>query len=236
MKKVLVFVIFTAVFLIAAGSLSAQSNAQELRFGAHANGKIINGREVWYRITPNQDGIMVIEVTSGEFDTYLEVYDSNNKLLNENDDGGSDTDSKLEMHGAKDATYLVKVRGYDSNENGAFRISASYKPIPRATELRFGVSRSANLFSGDEHWYSVRTTRAGMVIVETGGDDIDTYLEAYNNAYKLLDADDDGGEELNARILLMAEANQTYLFKLKAFDEDEEGQYQIIARMYVEAN
>jgi hypothetical protein len=64
--------------------------------------------------------------------------------------------------------------------------------------------------------------------VETTGD-TDTFLDAYDASYSLINSDDDGGEDYNARIDVFAEANKVYYFILKGYNNDESGPYRILA-------
>ena len=109
---------------------------------------------------------------------------------------------------------------------GAGSLIAQSATAPR--ELQFGFWVSGDLHMGEELWFSVRTTDAGFLIVETAGD-IDTCLEAYTDSRVFIDEDDDGGESLNARLGVFAEAGRTYLFKLSCYGGDESGPYRILA-------
>ena len=231
MNKIRVFLVFSVLFAFAAGGLFAQrnNNTQELRFGSRTNGNLNRDSEVWYSLSPAQNSFMVIDLNSDDFDAYIEVYDSDRNLIDEDDDGGGGTDSRVELYGARGSTYFVKVRSYNRREGGAFRILATYKAVPQSLELRFGNPRNANLGRGDEHWYSVRANEAGIIIVETTGDEVDTYLDAYDNSYKLISSNDDGGSGYNARITLIAEAGETFFFKLRGYDETERGPYRILS-------
>jgi hypothetical protein len=95
-------------------------------------------------------------------------------------------------------------------------------------ELSIGNWVPAHLYAGEEYWYSVRSSGTGLLIVETTGS-VDTYLEAYDASRSLIDYNDDGGEEANAKLDLFVEAGKTYLFMLKGYDEDETGPYSIRA-------
>ena len=75
--------------------------------------------------------------------------------------------------------------------------------------LNVGSQISASIRAGEDHWYSVRAAGSGMLVVETFGGEVDTYLEAYDASRNLIAEDDDGGEGLNARVEIFAEAGQT---------------------------
>ena len=95
-------------------------------------------------------------------------------------------------------------------------------------ELRVGNFLSGNLNAGQEIWYSVRTTDAGILVVETTGN-FDTYLEAYDAQRNLIAENDDGGEGNNARIEIMAARGATYLFKLSGYGGYSSGPFRIFA-------
>jgi len=95
-------------------------------------------------------------------------------------------------------------------------------------EMRLSYWYSGTLHEEEEQWFSIRPNENGLVVVETSGD-TDTYLEAYDAYRTLLAENDDGGEDLNARLSFLVEAGKTYLFKLRGFDENDSGTYQIRA-------
>ena len=208
------------------GGLFAR-NAQELRFGSVVSGNLRSGEEIWYSIRVTETCFLLIE-TTGNTDTYLELYDAQRNLLMEDDDGsGNENNAKIETLALRGTNYLVKLRAYGS-EYGPFRIMASYTPLSDAVELRLGSILSGNLSSGQKQLYSIRTTQAGLYTVETTGD-LDTYLEAYDSSFSFIDSDDDGGYDYNARIDIFAEANKVYYLVLRGYGSSESGPYRISA-------
>ena len=218
--------ILIALLLIVSGGLFAQQNAQELRFGSVVSGNLRSGEEVWYSVRAAENCFISIE-TIGDTDTYLEIYDSQRNLLLEDDDGGNDYNARIEILALRGSSYLVKLRAYGS-ESGPFRIMSSFTPLSDAVELRLASPLSGTLSSGQRQLYSIRTTQAGIYTVETTGD-TDTYLEAYDSSYSLLDSNDDGGEDYNARIDVFAEANKVYYFVLRGYNSSESGPYRVLA-------
>lgn len=96
-------------------------------------------------------------------------------------------------------------------------------------ELRLGSSLFGNLRVGEELWYNVRAGEAGFLIVETSGNDVDTYLEAYDASNNLIAIDDDSGEDYNARLEIAVEAGRTYRIKLNSYDGSQRGSFRIWA-------
>jgi hypothetical protein len=216
--------IVVVLFLIVSGGLFAQQNAQELRFGSVVSGNLRSGEEIWYSIRASETCFITVE-TTGDTDTYLEIYDSQRNLLLEDDDGGNDYNARVDILALRGSSYLVKLKAY-GGESGPFRIMSSFTPLSDAVELRLGSIISGNLSSGQKQLYSVRTTQAGLYTVETTGG-TDTFLEAYDASFSLIDSDDDGGEDYNARIGVFAEANKVYYFILRGYNSDESGPYRI---------
>jgi len=94
--------------------------------------------------------------------------------------------------------------------------------------LRLGVFTTGNMSPGAEFTYSVRVTETGMLAVETTGD-IDTYMKLFDENRNLITENDDGGENLNARIEMLASAGRTYLFVVSGYGGEASGNFRIIA-------
>lgn len=198
-----------------------------LRVGTFHNASIVSGDDYWFSVTPAESGTLIVE-TSGSTDTYMFAYDENFDYLDEDDDGGEGLNARISIDVIAGRTYFFNVMGYSDSVHGPYRIMATVRPYPTPTQLRFGTFLSGNITSGGEHWYSVRTTSRGTIVVETTGS-TDTYMFVYNENYQLIDQDDDGGEGLNARIVLFSEANQTYIFRVRGFSTSVTGPFRIIA-------
>jgi len=223
--------LFSILMLFAAEAVFAQ-NVQDLRVGASVSGNINNGQEFWYRVRSTENCILTVE-TFGSTDTYLEVYDSQQRnLLMENDDGPNEYNARVEIFAMAGDIYMFKLRGYDSDTSGPFRISATQKNIPRTPELPINIitleTRSGNIDRNGEYWFTVKPAVTGTLVVETSGD-TDTFLTAYGENGFFVE-DDDGGWENNARISInVQKPGTTYLFKLRGYDSDVRGPYKISA-------
>jgi len=217
--------VIAGLCLFIAGGLFAQT-PRELRFGTWVPGNLGEGQELWYSVRASETGLVVVE-TAGEIDTYLEAYDSSRTLIDEDDDGGEEYNARIEIFAQAGRTYLFKLRGYGEDESGPFEIRASFNSI-YIRELRLDTLVSGTLDEGESHWFSVRPSGTGLVVVETFGD-IDTHLKAFDASGAFIAEDDDGGEDLNARLDISAEAGKTYIFRLRFYNDEESGPYQIRA-------
>ena len=93
-----------------------------------------------------------------------------------------------------------------------------------------GQSLAGNITNGSGFNYMVRTTGSGSLVVETSGN-TDTYMIAYDSAFRQLATDDDGGSGANARIQLSVNANETYYFNVTGFGISTSGSFGISASM-----
>jgi len=154
-------------------------------------------------------GLVVME-TTGSVDTYLEAYDASRKLIDENDDGGEESNARLGLFIESGGTYLYKLRGFDENETGPYSIRALFEAAPadvgntqrsRAVLLKNDDSIPVLFRSPSEsRWYRYDLShRSNLLIILTKGN-TDTYLKLYDSQGKLVAEDDDSGEDGNASL------------------------------------
>ena len=96
----------------------------EVNTSAHS-ASLTAGDEDWYKFQTSTSGAYVIE-THGSTDTYIILYQSNQTTVIENDDdSGSGTCSKITRTLSASTWYYVKVRGYNSSTTGSYTIDVS---------------------------------------------------------------------------------------------------------------
>jgi hypothetical protein len=193
-----------------------------LRFGTRVNARLSSRDEHWYSIRITEDGIITVE-TSGSTDTYMEAYDSSDKLIAENDDGGNGNNARIEMNVSANQTYTFKVKGY-GGESGSYSIIATYMAYPpderntersRAVTLQLGVVLQVRLITTNEsRWFSYNMPRPGRFVVQTKGN-MDTELNLYDSRGTRITGDDDSGDGSNALISENIEAG-TYYIEVKS--------------------
>jgi len=223
------------------GAFRIQANSQGypaptvINIGSFVNGNISYGDDLWYSVRATQTGHLTVETTSSaNYDyygdthklAYLEAYDDAYNILAD-DDGSMYPNNRIRMMVTAGKTYYFNLRGPDYDTSGAFRIFASFQPLPAPTTLAIGSFLSGNIESSGEYWYSIRPARSGKLIVETMGN-TDTYLYAYDNLYVLITSNDDYVDQ-NARVEINATANQTYIIMLRGYSNYTTGPYRIFA-------
>ncbi len=92
-----------------------------------------------YLLNSSTGGQFRIDMNSSEFDTYLQIIDFNTgRVLANNDDYGSSTDSRITFTVEGGRKYIIRATSFESYETGAYRISAQQTTTPPGGE---GFSR-----------------------------------------------------------------------------------------------
>jgi hypothetical protein len=98
------------------------------------------------------------------------------------------------------------------------------------SENRTSISRTLH-GSGDEDFFLLTPDRDARLVVETTGD-TDTFMELYRpGSNSPIARNDDGGEEINAKISYNVNAGGSYIAKIRGYDDGETGRYTFHAYM-----
>jgi len=198
---------------------------------------IQRGFEDFFLLVPQKSGRITAE-TTGRTDTFMELYDANTReLLDENDDGGTNSNARIRFNAVAGERYIVVVKGYDSSTSGnyGFRVffSSDYLMAPDSYEpddepssaktIETGVTQERTFHTGnDVDWIRFQITRAGRYIINTRGvnsNRLDTYIEIYDSNLNLIAQDDDGGDSLSSRLSVTLNSGSYYL-KVWCLDEE----------------
>lgn len=191
-----------------------------------------------YYITFGASGTKVIQ-TFGEKDSYLYLYDADDKLLSSNDDGGYKTNSLIRYYCSANSQYKVRVKFYSTSQSGEIKlaITPSYGALKSDAsyldnyENIYNTSSSNftfNTFStkGYVRLFTYTPAEKSDYTIETEGN-IDTYIYLIDprSTYLLTSAEynDDAGEGLNASISKELAQNIPYLIVYSRFNLNGEG-------------
>jgi len=101
-------------------------------------------------------------------------------------------------------------------------------------ELHIDSNISGTLRVGQEILYIVNPNENGILVVETSGN-TDTYLEAFrivqDSDIRYITKDDDSGEDFNASVSIVVKSGSSYLIKLRCYNSNISGEYNIFAYM-----
>lgn len=180
------------------------------------------GDDDWFGLSVEADGILVLE-TSGTIDTYMELYDrESGSRIASNDDGGEDTNARIEWFVEAGKTYVLKVRGL-GGDTGSYRIKAVFNALPpdpaepndtqeEAVPIEPGIPVEASFHNpSDEDWYKLDIPEeGGFLIVYTEGK-LDTGITLYDEEGTTLADDDDSGPRLNAQVSMQVAGGTVYI-------------------------
>ena len=96
----------------------------ELAFGTPAAGMLTRSGEDQWTFRGRAGTAVTVELTSEEFDTYVELFGPSGELVAEDDDGGGSTDSIIKdqaLYASGD--YTVVARSYSDSQGGPYTLS-----------------------------------------------------------------------------------------------------------------
>ncbi|MDR0997796.1 MAG: DVUA0089 family protein, partial [Treponema sp.] len=214
------------------------------------NGPVVNrtlhssNDEDFFLLSPERDGVLVME-TTGNTDTYMELYEAGSRSeIARNDDGGSGSNARIRRQVQAGHRYIAKVRGYDASDTGAYGFRAYFSgQIPSAPDEyeddnSFSTAKSISIGLPQQHtfstgndvdWVKFEVSQAGSYTIQARGINsarLDTCIELFDADRNLIDDDDDGGENMDARLSLRLERG-TYYLKVECLDDEPDEPYTI---------
>jgi hypothetical protein len=190
-----------------------------LLIGPSQSGTLRPGRVQRWTFSGEAGQVVEVSLTSADFDTFLELRDSQDNILAENDDFAGSTNSGLERFvlPAND-TYTVVTRALSEAAGGEYALSLKLAKIPAGGgPLRPDTPTEAILWPGQSNRWTFAAAENTFVSLSTQSDLVDTYLELYDPQGELIAADDDSGGDLNAAVL--------------DFPIQEAGEYAVVVRL-----
>jgi hypothetical protein len=213
------------------------------------NGPLINRTlhneedEDFFYLSPAANGSLVVE-TTGDIDTVMELCEAGSRnILTEDDDGASGGNARIRHTAEAGKGYIVRVRGYDG-ETGSYGFRAYHTETVRiepdefesddepsaAGEIAVGEPQRHTFSSGDDvDWVKFSISRSGRYIIRARGvnsGSLDTYIELYDHDFNVIDENDDGGDNYDARLSVRLQTG-TYYVKVECLDENPDQPYTI---------
>ena len=192
--------------------------------------------EDFFLLVPDADGRLTAE-TTGNIDTYMYLYDyESGEELADNDDGGANANARIIFNVRSGVSYLVIVSGYSSSTTGSYgfrayitrREGVSGFDNPLSYEIGANEEEAAvvnrTLQQGDEDYFLLIPDRDGRLTMETTGR-TDTYMEFFDADRDLIDRNDDGGQNNNARIRYNVRSGGRYYVMVRGYSQHTTGNY-----------
>jgi hypothetical protein len=186
--------------------------------------------EDWYRVAVAVAGTLTV-YAEGTVDTMIFLYDARNNLLAGDDRSG---ENGLVSAPVTPGTVFLRVVSYDGQLGrytlrGLFFAPATPDRYEQddarmlAKDIAVGASQERNFTdSFDEDWARLQITQRGTYDIRAQAEDsdvLDTFLELYDSNNDLVDANDDWGDSLNARLTLELNPG-TYYITVKTVSPD----------------
>jgi hypothetical protein len=195
-----------------------------------------------WRFTGQAGQRVQIDATSDAFDTFVELFDETSGTrtsLAQDDDGGPEgTNSRLTHTLPSDGDYVVEVRAYTGNGEGAYTLSiVEAEPERAATPLAFGATLEGEIDDTDPrdeegrgydaYGFTGQEGNRVQVIMRSG--DFDTLLQiGLAGDFEPLATDDDGlGEGTDSRLNFTLPETGDYVIRASPLGTEEEGLYSI---------
>ena len=190
-----------------------------------------------YRFSGQEGQRIRIDMSSDEFDTYVELFDANHVSLAEDDDGAAEgTNSRLTFTLPRTGAYFIEARAF-TEATGAYSLSVSEVEPEKAPEtLPFGspiqgeISEADSTDSEDRGFdaFAFRGVAGQRVQAIMRSGDFDTYLQVGRSAteFEALASDDDGlGEGTDSRLSYTLPEDGDYVLRVSPLGSDGKGLY-----------
>jgi hypothetical protein len=219
--------------------------AQPIAIGATVEGELTesdgksesDSRADAYRFEGQEGQRVRIDMTSADFDTYLELFDDNRVSLDEDDDSGPEgTNARLTFTLPATGSYIVEARAF-SESTGDYSLSITEVEAERAADaIAFGASLQGEIGEGDprdddDRGYDAFTFSGSegqriQAIMRSG--DFDTFLQIGKAGvpFTALASDDDGlMEGTDSRLNFTLPEDGDYILRALPLGSEAKGLY-----------
>jgi hypothetical protein len=191
-----------------------------------------------YRFSGREGQRIRVEMSSEEFDTYLELFDTDQVSLAQDDDGAEGTNSRLTFTLPRTGTYLIEARAF-TEATGAYSLAVTEVEPEKAPEpLSFGSTIQGEIEAADSlddqnrgfDAYAVQGVAGQRIQAIMRSGDFDTYLQIGRGAaeFEVLAFDDDGlGEGFDSRLNFILPEDGEYILRALPLGAGEEGLYSL---------
>lgn len=192
-----------------------------------------------YRFSGREGQRIRIDMSSSDFDTYLQLFDDNRLSLAEDDDGGAEgTDSRLTFTLPATGSYIVEARAF-SEDTGNYALTITEIEPEKAPEaLAFGATVQGEIAEADStdsedrgfdaYAFTGSDGQRIQAIMRSG--DFDTFVQIGRAGaeFEALASDDDGlGEGTDSRLSYTLPADGDYVLRALPLGSDGKGLYSI---------
>lgn len=174
----------------------------------------------------------VIDLVSSDFDTFMRLEDGAGKQLAEDDDSGQDTHAQIVFTPEKTGDFKVIATRFEEGA-GAYTLKIEelkYKAAKAQEIPKGGLSIDTKLDNTDPFdqlgskqrfkLYSLKLEAGKTYTLDMSSNDFDSFLRLMDSRFKVLESDDDGGGNLDARITFRPRENGVFHIIATTLDGD----------------
>ena len=185
------------------GSLSASDCNDPLDSGNYAD---------LFRFSLNSRSEITIDLTSSDYDTYLRLLDANGNRIENDDDDGSGSNSRI-TRTLDPGAYQIVATDYGSRDTGDYRLrvaAGSAAPSCAVTDISLPADRNGSLSASDcndpldsgnyADLFRFSLNSRSEITIDLTSSDYDTYLRLLDANGNRIENDDDDGSGSNSRI------------------------------------
>jgi hypothetical protein len=209
-----------------------RDQATAITLGSEVKAYFLSPTDIdWYRLSIPSAGSVVV-YTEGNMDTLLYLYDSRGELIAEDDDGGFGMNARITAPLPTGTVYIQAkaLEGQIGRYTLRTMLRQPVRPdrfedddtIADARDIQIGSPQERTISTPEDvDWVRLRITRRDVYDIRTLAvdKDLDTYLTLYDGQAQELETDDDGGDNLDARIVRTL-APGTYFIKVTTVNSD----------------
>jgi hypothetical protein len=194
----------TGTYELALTRLSSGSERDRIAIGQTKRSTISrSGERDNYVLTINSSKRILIHLnktSSSSLDPFLFLYDGENNLIAQNDDGGPGNNSQIQRT-LSNGTYLIQAAGFGTS-TGSYDLTVESLTNTTAQSISFGQTKNGSISTSneqDEFSFNVTGERIALIwLTRSSGSSLDPYLYLYSSSNTLIESDDDGGTGNNA--------------------------------------
>ena len=175
---------------------------------------IHKGQYIYYKLVIPYAGNYVLE-TKSQFNTYLNLYDSNFNQIGYNDDSGDNYNAKISQN-LSGGTYYVRMRMYYSTHEG--RVNFVVYKSNQSTSLNLTSSGSTYLSISARTVYPIHFTAptSKYYIFYTTGT-ANTFLTLYDSKMMYIGYNDDYNGDVNAHYIIYLNQGESINLFLRSY-------------------
>lgn len=162
---------------------------------------------------------IVVDLTSADFDAFLELADGRGRVLTDDDGGGAGLNSRLSYQFEERGAVTITATSFDGSEGGSYELRVSAAP----SDVRARID--GELGAGDERAYDgtrfdlheIAAEAGDLVTILLESDDFDPVLYLARGDGSLIERNDDGGEGTDSMITATLPASGVYRLYVTGF-------------------